>query len=87
MVSTIKLTGKRQATFPVAVCESLGVGAGDRLVLTSMNVKGRTVWIIEPPQPDDSAWFGVLHKYVRGRSHDMSAIRASIADGRRREHK
>ena len=87
MISTIKLTSKRQATFPEAVCESLGVGAGDRLVLTSMIIKGRTVWMIEPPQPDDSAWFGVLHKYVRGRRHDMAAIRASIAAGRRRERK
>jgi bifunctional DNA-binding transcriptional regulator/antitoxin component of YhaV-PrlF toxin-antitoxin module len=87
MASTIKLTSKRQVTFPAEVCESLGVGAGDRLVLTSMMVKGRTVWMIEPPQPDDSAWFGALHKYARGRSHDMAAIRASIAAGRRRERK
>ncbi len=87
MVSTIKLTSKRQATFPAVVCESLGVGAGDRLVLSSAIIKGRTVWMIEPPQPDDSAWFGALHKYVRGHSHDMAAIRASIAAGRRRERK
>lgn len=87
MVSAIKLTSKRQATFPAAVCESLGVGAGDRLVLTSMLVNGRTVWVIEPPQPDDSAWYGALRKYVRGRSHDMAAIRASIAAGRRRDRK
>lgn len=80
----IKLTAKRQATFPAALCRELGVRPGDRLVLERREIDGEAAWVLRKPEPD-WAWAGSLKGYAGGRSHDWEAIEASIERGRGRE--
>ena len=77
----VKMTSKRQVTFPAAVCESLSVYPGDTLTLQKACIDGKKVWVIEPPStPQTPAWMGSLRKYAeRRQSHGMSEIRAAIA--------
>lgn len=78
---SVKLTTKRQATLPVQLCEELGVGPGDRLLLERRVLDGEAVWLLRRPEPDWS-WAGSLKRYGRGRSHDWAAIERSIERGR-----
>ncbi|MFO7892435.1 MAG: AbrB/MazE/SpoVT family DNA-binding domain-containing protein [Longimicrobiales bacterium] len=77
----IKLTTKRQATFPAALCRELGVRAGDRLVLERRDIDGEPAWLLRKPRPDWS-WAGSLRGYASDRSHDWEAIERSIERGR-----
>lgn len=77
----IKLTAKRQATFPAAVCRELGVRAGDTLVLERREVDGEPAWVLRKPIPDWS-WAGSLREYAAGRSHDWESVERSIERGR-----
>ena len=77
----IKLTSKRQATFPAALCRELGVRPGDRLVLERRDVDGEATWLLRKPRPDWS-WAGSLGSYAAGRSHDWDEIERSIERGR-----
>ena len=45
-MSKIKLTAKRQATFPSMVCQELGVAPGDELELKPAKVGGENVWVL-----------------------------------------
>ncbi|CAN5914595.1 hypothetical protein BH11VER1_BH11VER1_26120 [soil metagenome] len=83
---TIKLTSKRQVTFPRATCDDLKIGPGDELELTSMKIKSETVWVLKPKAKHDRSWIGMLHKYAKkATDHSMDAIRESIAKGRHEE--
>lgn len=77
----IKLTTKRQATFPAALCRELGVRAGDRLVLERREIDGEPAWLLRKPRPDWS-WAGSLRRYASGRSHDWEEVEQSIERGR-----
>lgn len=77
---SIKLTSKRQATFPAQVCEELHLRPGVRLRLERGVVGGKAVFFIRPPEPDLS-WVGIARKYAKGKSHRMSNIRRSIGRG------
>ncbi len=48
MTQTIKLTSKRQATFPAQLCRELGVKAGEELILERITIEGDINWIIKP---------------------------------------
>ncbi|MDD5706577.1 MAG: hypothetical protein PHR35_11675 [Kiritimatiellae bacterium] len=81
MYRKIRMTSKRQATFPAAVCESLSVYPGDTLTLRDVHIKGRKVWVLEP-HPTEGAfpWMGALRAYAEGKgTHAMPEIRATIA--------
>ena len=80
----LKMTAKRQVTFPAAVCETLAVYPGDTLVLRDGQAEGRRVWMIEAePQPDRARWMGALRSYAeRKESHALSDIRAAVAKKR-----
>jgi bifunctional DNA-binding transcriptional regulator/antitoxin component of YhaV-PrlF toxin-antitoxin module len=80
----IKLTAKRQATFPAALCREMGVQPGDRLVLERREIDGEASWVLRRPAPDWE-WAGSLKEYGSGRSHEWEAIEASIERGRGRE--
>jgi len=80
----IRITSKRQATLPLEVCDELGVGPGDDLVLEKRTVEDETVRIIRAGRPDWS-WVGSLRRFGAGKSHDWSEIRDSIARARASE--
>lgn len=80
----IKVSTKRQATFPKAVCESLGVSPGDDLFLDRRLEDEREVWVLTPAKQPSRPWLGSLREYAAGQSHDMDMIRESIANARRR---
>jgi bifunctional DNA-binding transcriptional regulator/antitoxin component of YhaV-PrlF toxin-antitoxin module len=76
----MKVTAKRQATLPAALCDELGVSPGDKIDVQRRVVAGETVWILRGSKPDWS-WFGAAKRYGRGRSHRWTAIRRGIERG------
>ena len=82
MAATIKLTSKRQATFPADLCRELGIKPGGKLVVERRLIDGQAGWLLMHPKPTGAPWFGSLKAYAKGKSHDLEAIRASIAKRR-----
>ena len=80
MYQTIKLTSKRQATFPFQVCKELGISAGDNLILERKKIDGEFTWVLKPLKKIETKWFAGLQKYATGKEHDMKSIRASIGE-------
>ena len=78
MTQTIRLTSKRQATFPVQLCRELGVDAGDDLILERKKIGNEFAWILKPKKNIESKWFASLHKYAEDKDNSMESIRASI---------
>ncbi len=78
----IKVSSKRQATFPKQVCESLGIQPGDDLLLDRRIEADREVWFLTPAKDLPRPWLGSLRQYAQGKSHHMDSIRQSIASGR-----
>jgi bifunctional DNA-binding transcriptional regulator/antitoxin component of YhaV-PrlF toxin-antitoxin module len=76
----IKITAKRQATLPKALCRELGVRAGDTLDLVRETLHGESVWVVRSTKPDWS-WFGAARRYARGQSHRWREVETSIARG------
>jgi bifunctional DNA-binding transcriptional regulator/antitoxin component of YhaV-PrlF toxin-antitoxin module len=76
----IKITSKRQATLPAALCEELGVGPGDALELERRVLSGELLWVLRAAKPDWS-WFGGASGYSKSRSHWWADIEESIARG------
>ena len=76
-VKTVKLTSKRQATFPASLLKDLGLRPGDELALERSRRKGEVVWILRSPAPRTS-WIGSLKRYARGKSHRLKDIRAAV---------
>jgi bifunctional DNA-binding transcriptional regulator/antitoxin component of YhaV-PrlF toxin-antitoxin module len=79
-MTAIKLTTKRQATLPAALCEELGIRPGDTLDVDRRTVGGETVWVLRGRKPDWS-WLGAARHYAKGKSHNWAAIKRSIARG------
>lgn len=80
---TITLTAKRQATFPVETCAALGLKPGDTVDLEPRIVGGEKVWLLRTKPVHVRKWVGSLADFGRrAGTHDMDAIRASIAVGR-----
>lgn len=73
----VKITSKRQATLPKALCNDLGINPGAELRVEKRLVNGEIMWTLRPNVPQ-SKWFGSLRKYAKGKSHDMKVIRSSI---------
>lgn len=86
MTSTIKLTAKRQATFPKELCDDMDLKPGDTIRLDKRTINGETLYCIHPVKKDETpAWFGVFNAYAKGKSPRMADIRESIAKGRKHE--
>ena len=79
-MASLKVTAKRQATLPAALCDELGVKPGDRIEAERRMVNGQTVWVLRGSKPDWS-WFGAARKYAKGRSHRWDDVRRSIERG------
>jgi len=82
----LTLTTKRQATFPTETCEALGLKPGDVVDLEPRDENGERLWLLRPRPARPRAWVGSLKRVVRPvKSHSMTAIRRSIAAGRRKD--
>jgi bifunctional DNA-binding transcriptional regulator/antitoxin component of YhaV-PrlF toxin-antitoxin module len=79
-MASLKVTTKRQATLPVALCDELGVEPGDHIVAERRVIDGETVWVLHGSKPDWS-WFGAAKKYARGKSHRWEDVRRSTERG------
>ena len=83
-MTAIKITSKRQATFPAELCGDLGIEPGDQVMLEALLIDGKKVWTIQPVKHEIvDEWFGSLSKYAKGKSHDMDDIKDSIIKGRK----
>lgn len=85
-MSIIRITSKRQATLPRALCDDMGVQPGDSLSVERVHLDGRDTWIIRPARPPSRfAWMGSLRQYAAGKPHDMASIRRSIEEAKGRD--
>lgn len=83
MRQTVKLTSKRQATFPASVCEQLGLQPGDEIQLRPKVENGEQFWVIQKSDKPQRPWLGALRAYAENvDTHSMETIRESIAKGR-----
>lgn len=82
-MKTLKMTSKRQVTFPVEVCRELGVETGSEIYLEKRRIENHTEWILRPRR-DEENWYGSLRSYAKGKSHDREDIRNSIRKKRYR---
>lgn len=81
---SIKLTSKRQATFPQEACDALRVGPGDVIEMEPGVVDGQNVYILRP-KASERPWLGILRDKAKPvTDYSMDAVRASIAEGRKR---
>ena len=82
-MKTVKITSKRQATFPLEVCEEMGVKAGDELELIPLLKDGERHLALRKHQGANREWIGSLKDYAKNvPDHSLEAIRESIARGR-----
>ena len=81
-MTTIKITAKRQATFPSEVCDALGVKPGDRIALEEQRRKGERVWLLKPVRAPKRSWLFSLAKYAKNASHPWTRERDGDATAR-----
>jgi bifunctional DNA-binding transcriptional regulator/antitoxin component of YhaV-PrlF toxin-antitoxin module len=82
----LTLTAKRQATFPVETCKSLGLKPGDSVELEARDERDGRVWVLRPRPSRARHWVGSLGEFGAAKSdHSLKAVRANIAAGRKRE--
>ncbi len=87
-MSIIRITSKRQATLPKALCDEMGVQPGDSLSVERASVDDQDTWVIRPVESARKpGWVGSLKQYAAGKAHDMQSVRQSIEEGRRRGSK
>ncbi len=80
------LTAKRQATFPLETCQSLGLKPGDVVELEARDDADGRVWVLRPRPARARQWIGRLGAYGRAATdHSSEAVQASVAAGRRKE--
>ena len=82
---SLKITTKRQATFPVETCDALRIGPGDIVDVEPRVIDDEQVWILRPRRTPDRSWIGSLRDQARAQDHSMESIRRSIAEGRKKE--
>ena len=78
----VKVSSKRQVTFPKQVCESLGIQSGDEILLDRDVKCNQEVWYLKAAREETRSWMGSLREYARNKGHSMNAVRDSIARGR-----
>lgn len=81
-MTRIKLTAKRQATLPRALCKELNLEPGDAVGVKKRIIDGKAVWCLEPIAGPDLSWMGRFKKKARGKKHDMESIRRSVRRAR-----
>ena len=78
----VKVSTKRQVTFPRKVCESLGIQSGDEILLDRHVEGDEEVWYLKLGKGKSRPWLGALKGYAGNKDHNMKAVRESIAKGR-----
>lgn len=82
----MRLTSKRQVTFPLATCLALGIKPGDAIDVELVTGESGYHWVLKPKLKRERPWLGMLKKYaINANDHSMEAIRASIQRGRQTE--
>jgi bifunctional DNA-binding transcriptional regulator/antitoxin component of YhaV-PrlF toxin-antitoxin module len=80
-MATIRITAKRQATLPAALCDELGVQPGDDIQTERRVVKGETVWVLRARKLDWS-WVGAAKRLIKKRrSHRWEDVEKTINRG------
>jgi len=84
-MTLLKLTAKRQATFPKETCQTLGLKSGDVIALEPRTEAGKKVWVLRPQPARPRPWLGCLGARATRNvtDHSLAAVRASIAAGRK----
>jgi bifunctional DNA-binding transcriptional regulator/antitoxin component of YhaV-PrlF toxin-antitoxin module len=83
-MATLRMTSKRQATFPKETCDALGLKPGDLIELEARNEGETKVWVLRPQPARTRKWLGCLGSGARNvTSHSLADIRESIAAGRK----
>lgn len=81
----VKLSLKRQATFPKQVCDALGLSSGGEILLERRIEGNEEIWLLRPAKANNRDWLGCLSAYGHGKSFDMDDIRKSVIRGRKAE--
>lgn len=77
----MKMTAKRQVTFPRQLCEEMRLQPGDAIQIEQTEIDGRAVWVLSPPPPPlKLTWVGSLHRYAKGVDFDMTTVRKKIME-------
>ena len=84
-MAALKITSKRQATFPLEACAALRINPGDVIEIESRMLDGEEVWLLRPQKQPERRWLGCLAAKSNVSEHSMDRIRESIAGGRKRE--
>lgn len=79
----VKLSSKRQATFPRDVCDALGLQPGDEIMLEARKDDDVESWTLRPAKARSRPWLHRLKSYAPDKDHSMESIRASIARKRK----
>jgi bifunctional DNA-binding transcriptional regulator/antitoxin component of YhaV-PrlF toxin-antitoxin module len=79
-MTTVKITSKRQVVLPGVLCEEMRVGPGDRLEVEPVEVGGERLWALKPACEPDLPAFGLLRKYVKGKTPDWRETRRRLED-------
>ncbi len=79
MIASVRLTSKRQVTFPAETCEDLGIEPGDMIDLIPTVENGEQSWLLQKRKAPTRPWVGMLNKYAKNASdHSLEGIRESI---------
>ena len=81
-MSTLTLTSKRQATFPVGLCNELNLNPGDVIEVEPVQLSGERVWVLRRQKSASRPWLGCLGNKTGVTDYSMAAIRSSIRAGR-----
>lgn len=82
-MTLIRLTAKRQATLPKALCEEMRLRPGDALVVDEKVIEGKRVWLLSPADRIETPWFARLKGYGKAKRHDLRSVRKSVDEARR----
>ncbi len=79
----IRMTTKRQATFPRQLCEEMRLQPGNAIEIEPMTLNGRRVWVLSAlPELPNMDWVGSLRRSAgNAKALSMEAVRAKIVEG------
>lgn len=77
----IKMTTKRQATFPKRLCEEMRLEPGHAIQVKPAMLDGQRVWVLSPSlEPPAMSWVGALRRYSGAETPSMTTVRTRIKE-------